>query len=262
MGGTDEAVEALVEIGLTEYEARCFVALTQLSEGTAEEIARIAEVPQSRVYDVAEQLHRRGVVDVQASEPRRYYALPAEEALDRLQREYTDTIDAARDRLLRLDARETDSDGVWQVVDREAVVARIAASVADASEEVYLLVADEALVDGELVTALEEAASGDAAVYAEVPTASARDRLLDAVPSADAAISPLSLDSQPADGPRPGRLVMVDRNTVLLSALREGSAPGEPAETGLWSTEVGHGLVLWLRPLLAARLEALSFESA
>lgn len=238
MGRTDEAVEALVEIGLTEYEARCFVALTQLSEGTAEEIARIAEVPQSRVYEVAEQLHRRGVVDVQASEPRRYYVLPAEEALDRLQREYTDTVDAARDRLLRLDARETDSDGVWQVVDREAVAARIATSVADASEEVYLLVADEALVDGELIAALEEAASGDAA------------------------ISPLSLDSQPADAPRPGRLAMVDRNTVLLSALREGPAPGEPAETGLWSTEVGHGLVLWLRPLLAARLEALSFESA
>lgn len=49
-----DAIEALTELGLTEYEARCFVALSQLTQGTAKEISRVADVPQSRVYDVTE----------------------------------------------------------------------------------------------------------------------------------------------------------------------------------------------------------------
>lgn len=49
MASEEETVESLVELGLTEYEACCLVAVTQLSQGTAKEISQIADVPQSRV---------------------------------------------------------------------------------------------------------------------------------------------------------------------------------------------------------------------
>lgn len=61
MASKAEAVEALTELGSTEYEARCFVALSQLSEGTAQEISQVSEVPQSRVYDIADSLFQRGL---------------------------------------------------------------------------------------------------------------------------------------------------------------------------------------------------------
>lgn len=47
-----------------------------------------------------------------------------------------------------------------------------------------------------------------------------------------------------------------------MSALKEGLVPGETEETGLWGSEVGHGLIGWLRPLLLPRMERLDFESA
>lgn len=261
MGGNAEAVEALVDLGLTEYEARCFVALTQLSEGTAKEISQIAEVPQSRVYDVADQLHQRGVVDVQASEPRRYNVVPLERALDRLQTEYTDTLETARQRLQQLEARDTDDDGVWEVADQADVAARLRQIVTGASEEVYVVVADEQLLDCALLEPLEQVAD-DVRVYAEVPSEAAREQLHEAVPSANVALTPLPLETLAVDEREPGRLLLVDRETVLLTALCEGLVPGQVTETGLWSSEVGHGLVLWLRPLLGARLEQLEFETA
>lgn len=62
-----DTIDSLMDLGLSEYEVRCFVALTQLSEATAKEISQVADVPQSRVYDVANQLHERGLVDAAPS---------------------------------------------------------------------------------------------------------------------------------------------------------------------------------------------------
>lgn len=258
MPPTSDAVEALVELGLSEHQARCFVAFTQLSEGTAEEAAKVADLPAARVHEAAEWLHRRGLVEVQASEPRRYRAIPVDDALDRLEREYADTLEIARDRLLGLDSRDGGGEGVWAVADEEGVDARCLGSVGTATEEVYLLVADEAILERDLLAALADAAADGVAVHAEVPTVSASERVRDAVPAASVAVSSLPLASPSTDRCRPGRLLLVDREAVLLSALRE-DYPSR--ETGLWASGSGHGLVSWLGPLLGARLEQLRAAS-
>lgn len=250
-----EAVESLIELGMTEYEARCFVALTQLSEGTAKEISRVADVPQSRVYDVVDSLHRKGVVDVQESDPRRYRVLPVQRALELLQREYTDALETAADRLQALETRNTRSRGVWEIAERGDIADRLETHLEDASEEVFLLFAEEHLPEPAIMETLGEAADRNVSIYAEVPSEAARERFHDAVPDARVTVTDLPLGSMVVDGHEPGRLVLVDRETVVLSSLREGLIPGESEETGLWGSGVGHGLVVWLRPLLECRLE-------
>ncbi|MBX0298224.1 helix-turn-helix domain-containing protein [Haloarcula nitratireducens] len=49
-----QATEAL---GLNTYAARTFVALVSLDEGTAQDVSEVAEVPQTRVYDAADELY-------------------------------------------------------------------------------------------------------------------------------------------------------------------------------------------------------------
>ncbi|MFT4923715.1 MAG: sugar-specific transcriptional regulator TrmB, partial [Haloarculaceae archaeon] len=44
----DEAIELLQELGLKEYEAKCFVALCRLPQGTAKDISEISDVPRTR----------------------------------------------------------------------------------------------------------------------------------------------------------------------------------------------------------------------
>lgn len=262
MASTAEAVEALTELGLTEYEARCFVALSQLSEGTAQEISKVSEVPQSRVYDIADSLHQRGIVDVQESEPRRYFALPVEYAIERLRQEYNEHLQTANKRLQTLETRTIETDAVWEIADRKGVLIRMLMHIDDAEEEIYLLITTEDLLEQELLEALGDANERGVTIFAEVPQESVRTRLHETIPDCRVAITDLPVEQLSVEDREPGRLMMVDQETVLMSALKAGLVPGETEETGLWSSEVGHGLIAWLRPLLLTRLERLDFESA
>ncbi|WP_222918666.1 helix-turn-helix domain-containing protein [Natrinema sp. SYSU A 869] len=256
-----DAVDALVELGLRTYEAQCFVALTQLSEGTAKEISQVADVPQSRVYDVVEQLHRIGLVDVQESEPRRYSVVPVAVAGKRLQQEYRGHLETATTHLQELEQRTTDEDGVWKVASDQDVHNRTAAAIENATNEIYLLVADEELLEPALFERLDAARKRCVAVFVEVPSVSARQAIHNVVSTANVAVTGFDFDSYSETDRELGRLLLVDRETIVLSALTEGLVPSETTETGVWSSERGHGLVVWLRYTLEERLAALEFET-
>lgn len=257
-----QAVESLTELGLTEYEARCFIALTRLSEGTANEISQVADIPQSRVYDVAESLYQRGLVDIQESDPRKYYAVPVPMAIKQLEQEYTQSLERAREHLTSLESRQTETNGVWEIASQHDLVNRVIMHADDAEDEIYLHIADEDLLEPEVLDVLSNAYDRGVRILVEVPSESARERVYDTIPEARVAISDLSFDPLPEGEHRPGRLLMIDRETILMSALDEGLVPGETNETGLWGAEVGRGLVIWLRELLESRMDHLDFQTA
>ncbi|ELY64443.1 TrmB family transcriptional regulator [Natrinema versiforme] len=256
-----DAIDALEELGLRTYEARCFVALTQLSEGTAKEISQVADVPQSRVYDVVEQLHRLGLVDVQASDPRRYAVVSVDVARERLRQEYRDHLETATTNLRDLERRTTEGDGVWKVADQRDLSHRTTAAVENATSEIYLLVADGDLLEPALLEALAAARDRGVAVFVEVPSASARHAVREAVETARVSVTDFAFDSKGPAERSLGRLLFVDRETVVISALTEGLVPRETAETGIWSSERGHGLIVWFRYVLEERLATVAFET-
>lgn len=256
-----EAIESLTELGLTEYEARCFVALTRLSQGTAKEISQVADVPQSRVYDVVDRLHKLGLVDVQESEPRQYVVMPVDLARKRLHQEFRDHLETASTHLQALETRDTGEDGAWEIASQQDIHNRTLMHVDHATDDIYLLVSDEELLDSDLLESLSNARDRGVTVRAEVPSESARDRLYDGVNGVQVVVSSLPFGSLLPDDRVPGRLLMVDDDTILMSALREGLVPNETEETGLWGREIGHGLVVWLHQLLESRADHLEFET-
>ena len=56
----EEAVRVLNELGLKEYEARCFVGLSRLDTGTAKKLSELTDVPRTRVYDAIRVLEAKG----------------------------------------------------------------------------------------------------------------------------------------------------------------------------------------------------------
>ena len=52
----EEAVESLSELGMKEYEAKSFVALSRLPKATAKQINELSDVPRTRVYDAVSAL--------------------------------------------------------------------------------------------------------------------------------------------------------------------------------------------------------------
>ncbi|MFC7154855.1 TrmB family transcriptional regulator [Halomarina halobia] len=255
MTGEREAVAALERLGLTEYESRCFVALTRIPTGTAKEISKLSEVPRSRVYDTVERLHRRGLVDVHQSEPREYRAVPTDEALDVLQRNYVSGIEAAATALEDVESTDlTEDRGVWSVTNTEHVSDRVASLLDGAEEHVHVVVADDSVLDATFLDRLA-AVADRVTVVVEVPSEALGDRVERAVPDARVTGSAGLERTERVVEKWPGRLVMVDRRAVLASGVEESHLPGVREESAVWTHGRDHGFAAWIRKLLEERVD-------
>jgi len=68
----DSISPELVKVGLTNYEARCYLASVALAVGRAEEIAELARIPRTSAYKSLESLADRGFMERSSDRPRRY----------------------------------------------------------------------------------------------------------------------------------------------------------------------------------------------
>jgi sugar-specific transcriptional regulator TrmB len=257
----DEAVKLLGELGLTQYEARCLVALSRVGTSSAKRISELSDVPRSRVYDAVEGLHQRGLVDVQQSEPREYRAVPTDEILETLRREYRSTVTALDSALNQLQtAEELEEKGAWAIADHENVTHRMTTLIDDGDEEVYLLVVDEEMVEKAVYDRLAAVSDRGADVVVEVPSTATEVAVKEVAEDATVHVSEVVQGSAELQGKWPGRILMVDREAVLLSAVSDGQLPDQPEETAIWAKGPDHGLVVGVRQLLGTRLEGLGAE--
>ena len=79
-----ELLDRLKIFGLSDYEARTFLAINSIEEGTASQVAKVSGIPRASVYDTLRSLENRGVVLVEKGKPFRYRAVPTTAALDNL----------------------------------------------------------------------------------------------------------------------------------------------------------------------------------
>ena len=77
-------MDRLVRIGLTQYEARVYVALIRRDGSTAADMARMTGVPRPRVYDVLDSLVAKGMAAARPGHAAKYVAVDPEQAMQRL----------------------------------------------------------------------------------------------------------------------------------------------------------------------------------
>lgn len=68
----EKLVDSLRRLGLTEYEARAYVSLTELGPSKPREVAYRAEIPHPSAYDALKRLVSRGWAETVASRPTIY----------------------------------------------------------------------------------------------------------------------------------------------------------------------------------------------
>ena len=76
--------ERLTRLGLTSYEARAYVALIRRDSSSAAEVARVANLPRQRIYDVLGSLVGKGLASTRPGSQVRYAAVAPEVAVERL----------------------------------------------------------------------------------------------------------------------------------------------------------------------------------
>ncbi|MEF8822163.1 MAG: helix-turn-helix domain-containing protein, partial [Halovenus sp.] len=110
LANQEQSIELLQQLGLKEYEAKSFVALSRLPQGTAKEISDISEVPRTRVYDSIRVLEQKGLVEIHHSNPKQFRTVSIDEAVNILKSEYVTRIESLRESLTDLEPAGTDEE--------------------------------------------------------------------------------------------------------------------------------------------------------
>ena len=79
-----DVVEKLLKFGLAKNEAKAYVALLSLREGTGESITRLSGIARQEAYRVASNLEELGLVERIAANPTRFRPTPLQDGLSKL----------------------------------------------------------------------------------------------------------------------------------------------------------------------------------
>lgn len=169
-------------------------------------------------------------------------------------------LDAA---LLRLDSTAADTRstaGVQTIEGRETIVTHGRQLFDEADEELFLMITTDGLLDDACVRRLSAAVARGVDVYVGSQSSDVRDLVRRRLPSAVIWEPQLDWLNLPPERERVGRLVLADREAVLLGTLGEPS-DGAYRETALIGSGPDNGLVILLREMLGSRLDHLDEQS-
>lgn len=81
-----DILESLKEIGLNSYESKVYLALLKKYPATGYEIAKLADIPQSRAYDTLKALENANIVSGSADKPQTFTPIKPKELTKRYRR--------------------------------------------------------------------------------------------------------------------------------------------------------------------------------
>lgn len=252
---TKAAVEGLQQLGLKKYEAEVFVGLSRIGVGTAKDISELTEVPRTRVYDSIRVLESEGLVEVQHSNPKKFRSVSLEEATDTLRNRYDEQIEkveAALREMEEIEMNHTPVQEVWSLAGSESIENRTNRLISDADSEVVLVIGHESVLTDELVESLKEV-DEDVNLFVGTLSDAVRERIESDVPGVttfESGIEWLRAETAVEDQVEIGRLLLVDRSTILVSSIE----PDTLEENAIFGEGFGNGLVVITRRIMAEGL--------
>lgn len=248
------AIKQLEHFGLSNYAARTFVALASLGSGTARDVSHVSEVPRTRVYDAIDELHDRGLVDVQQSSPKQFWAISAETASRSFEHDLQHRTQALRQALDEVEPveRQSEQRNVWTVNGEAAVTNRVLEFFAAAEEEIVYMTVEDLLTE-ELIEGLRDASDRDVSIMLGGGSDAVQQRIRDEISGVTLFDSLWVWSDTPA-----GRLMMIDGEKTLASALVNGThaTPTDPrSETAIWGQGEMNSLVVVLKAIFTWRMD-------
>ena len=97
----ESIVEKLRRIGLTEYEAKAYLALLNTHLNTATKISEKSNVPRTRIYSVLESLGQKGWIRIYSGVPLLFKAADPREIFEKIKDDYTEFLKSVQTMLTR-----------------------------------------------------------------------------------------------------------------------------------------------------------------
>ena len=97
-----DRIRKLRDFGLTEYQARVYLALLDLGVATASQVPSVSRVPRTRIYVTMQQLHEKGLVEIVPETPLKYTPVPFADFLTKLAQEEREKAESLEASLVQL----------------------------------------------------------------------------------------------------------------------------------------------------------------
>lgn len=133
----EDVLLLLRRTGLSDYEAKVYLALVLRSHGTAEDVAETADIPRTSAYKVLEALSKKGYVNSRGGRPVVFHPVPPLEIRDRLVAE----MERGFQLLDSLRGSQTEKGSpqlVYTIMGTESVMAKIGEMLDMAKERFFL----------------------------------------------------------------------------------------------------------------------------
>lgn len=140
------ATEELQNLGLTRYEAACYVALARLGPADPRKVASEAGIPNPNAYEALRRLAGKGWVELVRNRPRIYRARKPQSVRDTLLTRLDETFQALSSIYKEVPAEEAEL--VFTLRGREKVLSKIREMIEGAKESVIVVVPTVSLERG------------------------------------------------------------------------------------------------------------------
>jgi len=92
----DSVVEKLQRIGLTEYEARAYLALLKDHLNSATRLSEKSGVPRTKIYSVLESLEHKGWIRIYSGIPLLFKAVDPHDVFEKVKKDYDEFLESIR----------------------------------------------------------------------------------------------------------------------------------------------------------------------
>jgi len=215
----DDTVVRLTHLGLSEWEAKAYLALLRRSPANGYQVSKESAVPRSMVYEVLAKLVSRGaVLRTHEADNALYAPVPPVELIERLQREHEELTESLKADLGAV-SQSAEEEYVWHIEGRANILARAEVLIEEAQTTLTAQVVAQEIE--ELRAALEAAAARGVAV------AIVCDETVRIAGAREVVVPPLILPGEAS----PFEMILVrDRAEVLIGDLR-----GADEESASWT---------------------------
>lgn len=125
-------------LNFTESEAKAYISLLQQGSSSGYEVSKISSVPRSKIYNVLESLITKGmVICSKHTTPALYHAVPFEEVLRNLKRDYDHTLEVIESELSVFKKR-LNLGYIWHIREYENVFDKCRNVLQKTKNELYL----------------------------------------------------------------------------------------------------------------------------
>lgn len=131
-----DLIEKLKEIGFNTYEAKVYVALLKKYPATGYEVAKLANIPQSRTYDTLKVLEEKNVVAPTNTKPVSYTPVKPKQLLTSYQKKMNSTLNYLEKHLPEV--KEDYIEPVITVNGKQNIYNKILEVIQNAKREIYM----------------------------------------------------------------------------------------------------------------------------